>query len=129
MDVVVHDLNPSFNEILLSPIIAVVGHHAVHEAIIERLEDGSFLEQVGAVHAWYTAQPGLHYHAPSDRGRGDPTPDSAVRYTQWLDLLPRYREACRRAVAGTGDRGQGEYLAERITSFNEVVSFGEQPQP
>lgn len=112
MHVVVHDLNASFNEFPILPIIDVVGHRAVHEAIIEYMDGGSFTEQVGAAQAWYTAQPGLRYHAPGDRDSGDSTEDSALRYSEWLEMLPRYREACQRAVERCADPQKREYLRE-----------------
>lgn len=35
----VHDLNPSFNRFLISPIIAAIGYREIHEAIIGYLEN------------------------------------------------------------------------------------------
>lgn len=129
LHIVVHDLNASFNEFLILPIIEAIGHRAVHEAIIEYMAGGSFTEQVGAVQAWYTAQPGLHYRTPRDRDRGDPTEDSALRYSEWLEVLPRYRAACERAIERCDDSQKREYLKEITARFSEAVSFGEQPQP
>lgn len=127
MDVVVHDLNASFNEFLILPIITAVGHRPVHQGILERLERGSFLEQLGAVAAWYTAQPSWHYRTPDDRDRGDPTPDSALRYSEWLELQSRYREACRRAVERCENPQQRDYLRKRTARFSQIVSIGTQP--
>ncbi|MEY9858850.1 hypothetical protein ABH935_004473 [Catenulispora sp. GAS73] len=127
MDIVVHDLNPSFNEILIRRIVAAVGHRPVHEGIIERLERGTFAEQVGATYAWYSAQPGRHYLSSTAFQRGEPTPRSALRYTEWQELLPRYREAGRRAVARCGDPERRACLSELTANSSEIVSIGTPP--
>lgn len=91
MHVVVRDLDASFNEFLILPIIAAVGHRAVHEAIIEYMAGGSFTEQVGAVQAWYTAQPGLHYQLawrPGPR-RPDRRQCSAIPGSEIVDFGER----------------------------------------
>ncbi|MEY9854484.1 hypothetical protein ABH935_000081 [Catenulispora sp. GAS73] len=129
LDAVVHDLNASFNEFLILPIIAAVGHRPVHEGIIERLARGTFIEQLGAVAAWYTAQPGLHYRSADDLRRGEPAQDSVRPYTEWLDVLPRYQEACRSAVERCDDPERRAYLSRRVAaSCNGGVSIGTPPQ-
>jgi len=127
MDIVVHDLNPSFNVILIERIVAAAGYRPVHEGIIERLEHGTFTEQIGATYAWYSAQPGRHYLSSTAFQRGEPTPHSALRYTEWQELLPRYREAGRRAVARCDDPERRACLSELTANFSEIVSIGTPP--
>jgi hypothetical protein len=127
MDIVVHDLNPSFNEFLIRRIVAAVGYRPVHEGIIERLAHGTFTEQVGATYAWYQAQPGLHYHSSGDFHRGQPTQDSVLRHTEWLELMPRYREAGRRAVERCSDPRRRACLSELTANSSEIVSIGTLP--
>lgn len=109
------------------PIVAAVGYRSVHEGIIERLEHGTFIEQIGATRAWYQAQPGLHYLSSDDYYRGEPAPDSVLRYREWQELLPRYREAGRRAVARCGDPERRACLSELTANSSEIVSIGTPP--
>ena len=84
-------------------------------------------EQIGATYAWYQAQPGLHYHSSDAYHRSEPTPDSVLRYREWQELLPRYREAGRRAVARCGDPERRARLSELTANSSEIVSIGRTP--
>jgi hypothetical protein len=121
----VHDLNPSLNRFLILPIIEALGHPAVHMAIIGYLENGTFVEQLGAMKAWYTAQPGLHYRTMESFDHGDPTIESATQYADWTKLRTRYRQACQRAIEKCTDPKLRSQLSELAASFAVVVHIGE----
>lgn len=120
MDVVVHDLDPSRNQVLIRPVIAAIGYRAVHERLIDRLEGGSYVEQVGAVKAWYWAQPTTPHTVTHAFDYEDQDPDTAAQYAGWLELVPRWREACRRALEACVDPHRRAYLNDFIANSTKL---------
>lgn len=121
---IMHDLSSSFNRFLIEPVGKAIGLHDVHEAIIDFMANGSFVEKIGAIRAWYSAQPGLCYPAVQSHDKGDPSSASSAEYADWMALRPRYEDACRRAVATCADPEVRHRLAEEIDAFAEIRRIG-----
>jgi hypothetical protein len=121
---IVHDLNPSFNRFLIEPIVNALGVADVHDALIHYVENGTLVEQFGAVRAWYSAQPGLHYPTTQAHDSGDPSLGSSLAYSDWMALWPRYEEACRRAVRSCTDPAVRAQLVDEMNAFSEVRKIG-----
>ncbi|MEU5992239.1 hypothetical protein ABZ806_24985 [Spirillospora sp. NPDC047418] len=124
--VAVHDLNPSFNRYLIDSIAKATGLNGVHNAIIDYLENGTIVEKFGAVRAWYSAQPGLHYPTVHAYDEGTPSVASSVAYGDWMELWPQYKEACRRAVQSCVNPEVRDRLVEDMNAFAEIREIGTQ---
>ncbi|MEY9929584.1 hypothetical protein ABH926_004224 [Catenulispora sp. GP43] len=128
---VAHDPHASFNQYLIMPIVAAIGRHELHEALIGYLETGTYVERLCSLKAWYQAQPGLFYDFSDAFERGEANPDRMAAYDAWVALRPRFLAACRIAVEGCETPEERERIADlaRSVARAEIVTIGDPGPP
>jgi hypothetical protein len=111
LDAIVHDGDVSFNRQLIEPMLEVIGRRAVQRHLITAIENGSPLQQVCAVRAWYWSQPVLVYESSEALRTRRPTEASQAEDHEVADLREPYRAACLTAFVACEDVATREWLA------------------